>query len=112
MIEVIVRNPATGLELARIEIKNLVTYDDETADYSVQFAVERGMAVGLHQRGVDKFPRKHYNVLALLRQVLNTLEPKELELERGFDPDEGTETRPPRLTRRHLNIIRPSEERR
>jgi hypothetical protein len=82
MIEVIIRNPNLGVELARIEIEN-VSEDGEAdyADYSVRFAVERFKSVGVHQRGIQNFPRTKYNVLALLRQVLNTLEPWELELD-------------------------------
>lgn len=89
MIEVIILK--NGEPLGHIEIKNL---DGETgaplADYSVKFAVERGSAVGLHARHVDLFPRRQYNVLALVRQALMTLEPKELKLEEGFDVDEAT----------------------
>lgn len=100
MIEVIIRNPATDTELARITIKNIEGETGDLASYSVKFAVERGTAVGLHQRAIDNFPRKKYNVLALLRQALATLEPKELELERDFDPDDHEETGPSNLARR------------
>ena len=72
-------------ELGKVKIENLETHDDGTADYSVQFAVERCGAVGLHQRVIRNFPRTKYNALALLLQALNTLEPSELELESGID---------------------------
>jgi len=79
-------------QLAEIWIKNSTAlgYEkDDTAEYSIKYAVERGMAVGIHKRIIYGFPRKRYNVLALLLQALNTLEPKELELEDDFDPDEA-----------------------
>lgn len=84
MIEVIIRHKTSNVELGRIEIEN-VSEDDESeyAEYSVRFGVERVKSVGVHQRGIFHFPRTRYNVLALLLQALNTLEPSELEL----DPD-------------------------
>lgn len=78
------------LPLAKIEIRNESKLTTELADYSVKYAVERGSAVGLHNRWINSFPRKQYNVLALVRQALLTLEAKELKLERDFDPDEAT----------------------
>lgn len=75
-------------QLAEIWIRK-TSGNQEHGNYSVKYAVERGMAVGVHQRGIDEFPRKRYNVLALLLQALNTLSPKELELEDDFDPDEA-----------------------
>lgn len=59
----------------------------DLADYSVEFAVERGTAVGLHTRNIFGFPRRELNVLALLRLALENLDEKELKLERDFDPD-------------------------
>lgn len=84
MIEVTVRHVDSGVDLARIRIENTHDgIDDDHRNYSVRFAADRCGAVGLHQRGVYAFPYTKYNVLALLRQVLNTLEPSELELEHG-----------------------------
>lgn len=88
MIEVIIRHKGSEGELARIEIENVGVTPErvgdtdeiiELADYSVRFGVEKGFEVGLHQRGIFNFPRKQYNVLALLLQALNTLEPRDLE---------------------------------
>lgn len=78
-------------QLAEIRIRKTITHDNEidSADYSIKYAVERGMAVGIHRRNIYGFPRKKYNALALVLQALNTLEPKELELEDDFDPDEA-----------------------
>ncbi len=75
-------------ELARIEIENAGgnLYEGE---YIVRFAVSRGKEwVGLHNRSFGAFPRTQYNVLALLMQALNTLDPKELELESDVDPSD------------------------
>ena len=73
-------------ELGRIKIINLLEErDDDLSDYSVQFAVERCGAVGLHQRAIHDFPRTKYNVLALLFQALKTLDESELKLEDGVD---------------------------
>lgn len=94
MIEVVIRNGATGQELARVHIRNLETEYTDEADYGVKFVVERGSAVGLHRRRIFSFPRRKYNALALLRQALETLEPEELELERDFNPDEPTDRAP------------------
>lgn len=73
--------------LAIVRIERLDAYDvPEAGDYSVRFAVERVGAVGLHQRQIIGFPRLKYNVLALVKQALETLEPSELELEDGVSP--------------------------
>ena len=80
MIEVIIRHKGSKVELARIEIENLTGAVDE-ADYSVRFGVERGTGVGLHRRMVQRFPRMKYNVLALIKQALATLEEDELKLD-------------------------------
>lgn len=85
MLEVNLTTRSGELELGRVLITNIEMHDDDTADYSVQFAVERCGAVGLHQRVIRHFPRTKYNALALLLQALNTLDPKELELEDGTD---------------------------
>lgn len=70
-------------EIAYIRIENVDSHPDGTADYAVHIAVDRAQgAVGLHKRPVMNFPRTKYNVLGLLLQALNTLEPSELELER------------------------------
>jgi hypothetical protein len=88
-IEVVIRHKGTEVELAHIEIENLSYQNAETADYSVRFGVHKGEGTGLHQRGIYAFPRRKYNVLALLLQALNTLEPTELEFVGEWD------TRPP-----------------
>ena len=75
------RHKGTGAELARIEIENMTDGDLDFADYSIRFGVERGRGIGLYQRGIHLFPRKEYNVLALLIQALSTLSPEELKLE-------------------------------
>ena len=86
MIEVTITK--NGEPLAHIQIVNS-NNDLELADYNIKYAVERGSAVGTHVRNIHNFPRKKYNVLALLRQALMTLDQKELLLERDFDPDEA-----------------------
>lgn len=85
VIEVIVRHVGSGAELAKVTIENLTEGDGDLADYSVRFGVEKGRSVGVHQRGVFAFPRKKYNVLALLLQALNTLDPRELEWDGEWD---------------------------
>lgn len=89
MIEVIIRvkDAVNTPALARIEIENVSGYDSDTADYSVRFGVDRMDGLGLHQRGIHSFPRKKYNVLALLRQALLTLEEGDLELDGGLFDD-------------------------
>jgi hypothetical protein len=82
MIEVIIRHAESDAELGRITIENVSDLqDDEYADYSVRFGVDRAEGLGIHQRGIYKFPRHRYNVFGLLRQALNTLEPSDLELD-------------------------------
>lgn len=97
-IEVIIRHKGSEVELAHIEIENVggswePTGEPDTlrevGDYSVRFGVHKGEGLGLHQRGITNFPRTKYNVLALLLQALNTLEPRELEFVGEWD------TRPP-----------------
>lgn len=84
MIEVIVRHVGSEVEIARIEIEN-VSLSGDSGDYSVRFGVHKGEGLGLHQRGIYGFPRTKYNVLALLLQALNTLEPRELEFVGEWD---------------------------
>jgi hypothetical protein len=90
MIEVIIRvkDAVDQPALARIEIENVSGDDFVLADYSVRFGVDKTAEVGLHQRAIYGFPRKKYNVLALLRQALLSLEPEDLELQ-GSIPDEA-----------------------
>lgn len=80
-IEVVIRHKESGTDLARIDIENLTDNADDLADYSVRFGVEKIDSVGIHQRAMHNFPRLKYNVLGLVLQALNTLEPSELELE-------------------------------
>lgn len=89
MIEVIIRHKNSTVEIARIEIEH-VSEDQEAeyGDYSVRYAVERIIGVGIHQRGIFHFPRTRYNVLGLLLQALNTLDPHELELDAPLPSDE------------------------
>ena len=110
MIEVISKK--NGEPIGYIEIKNLNTQPrtpqekpNEFADYNIKYAVERGSAVGTHVRNIYGFPRKYYNVFALVLQALNTLDEKELKLERDFDPDEET-TVSPDLARRLRGPLR------
>lgn len=80
MIEVVIRHKESGGEIGRIEIEN-VSGPGEVADYAVKFGVDRITSVGLHKRPILGFPRTKYNVLALVLQALNTLDPRELELD-------------------------------
>jgi hypothetical protein len=81
MLEVIIRHVGSEVELGRITIENLTEGDGELADYSIRFGVDRHEAVGVHQRAILAFPRHKYNVFGLLLQALNTLDPRELELD-------------------------------
>lgn len=81
MIEVIIRHKGTEVELGRIDIENVSDEAGEFGNYSVRFGVERIGSVGVHQRSLINFPRTKYNVLGLVLQALNTLEPRELELD-------------------------------
>lgn len=83
MIEV--RITHDGEEIGLIQIERVGDRLGGDADYSIKFGVERIASVGTHRRAMLAFPRRQYNVLALLRQALNTLEPDELKLE--GDPD-------------------------
>lgn len=90
MIEVIIRHQESGTEIAKVTIENLTEGDSQYADYSVRFGVEKGKSVGIHSRGILGFPRQRYNVLALLLQALNTLEPRELEWDGEWDQECNT----------------------
>lgn len=80
LIEVVIKHVQSNMELGRIRIESTSPPESELADYSIRFAVERGSGVGIHQRGIYDFPRTKFNVFALLRQALGTLEESELEL--------------------------------
>lgn len=78
MIEVIIKHD--NREIGRITIENMTKGDTNEADYSVRFGVDKIAEVTASRRAVWFFPRKEYNVLALLLQALKTLEPEELKL--------------------------------
>jgi hypothetical protein len=95
MIEVRVSIP-TGQgdhEIALIKMSRVsMTPDRQHGDYHILFGVETGEGIAVYQRHVDNFPRTQYNVLGLLRIALETLEQKELSLDRdpdnaGYSPD-------------------------
>lgn len=77
-----------GVEIGRVEIENIRMNDDGSANYAAKFGVERCGAVGLHQRQIWGFRRLKYNVLGLLKLALETLDEKELELERDTSPSD------------------------
>lgn len=85
MIEVLILHKESRTELGYIEIENISPEHPELGDYVIKFAVEKISSVGIHTRGFSKFPRKKYNVLALLLQVLNTLGEEDLELSGEID---------------------------
>lgn len=88
MIEVVIRHKESETELGRIEIENVTiggSVFDEEADYSVRIGVERVNSVGMFQRGLIRFYRRKYNVLALLKMALETLEPEDLELDGPYE---------------------------
>lgn len=87
MIEVVIRHRESGAELGRIEIEN-VTIGKPNAkyqDYSVRIGVDRINSVGIYQRGLVSFFKQRYNVLALLKMALETLEPEDLELDGPYE---------------------------
>lgn len=93
MIEVIIKND--GRQMAHIRIKKVKAMQrtpeekpGEFADYKINYQVDRGTGAGMHVRMIYGFPRKYFNVLALVLQSLNALNEKDLKLERDFDPDE------------------------
>ncbi len=92
MIEVTIVHTGSGVELGRVTIENVQMNADGTADYSVRFGVDRHEAFGVHQRAVFGFPRKNYNVFGLLLQALNTLDPRELELDGEVDLHAGSDS--------------------
>lgn len=84
MIEVSIKSD--GRSLGTIKIENVSENPDaEFADYSIRFGVNKNQASGVHQRAIYNFPRTRYNVLALVLQALNTLEPEFLELHEELD---------------------------
>lgn len=85
MIEVLITNDYG--ELARMRISNLDGDVDE-ASYSVEFAVNRVGDTALFQRGIFRFPRNKFNVLALLKQALETLDEGELKLDGTISPSD------------------------
>lgn len=75
--------------LGEIEITKVTEEVSEFADYRIKYVVNRGSAMAMHQRVIYGFPRKYYNVFAIVLQALNALNEKDLKLERDFDPDEA-----------------------
>lgn len=92
-IEVIIRHKESDTELGRIEIENVMdSHDPDYGNYAVRFGVEKIKSVGVHTRTMLNFPRTKYNVLGLVLQALNTLDPVDLELEGDLDdglPERG-----------------------
>src|SRR5688572_1965267 len=88
MIEVVINHKESGAELGRIEIENVTigaTVFDDVADFSVRIGVNKIHSIGIIQRGIVRFYRRKYNVLALLKQALETLEPEDLELDGPYE---------------------------
>lgn len=86
MIEVIIKND--GKALGKITIENVTPGESEKyADYSIRFGVDKNHATGIHQRAIYMFPRQEYNVLGLLLQALNTLDPEELRMHEDLTAD-------------------------
>jgi hypothetical protein len=92
--------------LGYIKIANTGESIDDTSNYLVQFGIDRGSSVGVHSRLLHFFPRKKYNVFALLLQALQTLNEKELELESGYDIDSPEALVPADLARRFSGTVR------
>jgi hypothetical protein len=114
MIEVEIKND--GVTLATIEITRMPTRPrlvseepNEFSDYKIHYKIERGTAAGLHKRIIYGFPRKYYNVFALVLQSLNALNEKDLKLERDFDPDEAPVSTD--MARRFDRALRPIQRR-
>jgi len=72
MIEVAIsyRSRHSRQPLAKIRITRLDKGDTDTGDYQVKVLVERGNSHGVFTRVVTKFPRKRWNVLALIQIAL------------------------------------------
>jgi hypothetical protein len=111
MIEVFVVND--GEPLGTIEIlRDGETFANENlCDYVIRFAVDRGSAIGAHVRTIHSFPRTQLNCFALVLQALNTLEEKELSLERDYDVDSEEAAVPSDLARRLNPIVRAIQDR-
>jgi hypothetical protein len=88
MIEVRITK-SNGHELAKIEIENMPPHSEREGNYAIRFGVDAALGeVALFQRYIERFPRTQYNVLALLRQALETLTEEDLRLADGTDsPD-------------------------
>lgn len=56
--------------------------------YRVIYRIWRG-AQGAHRRVIYGFPRRYYNVFALVLQALSALNEKDLKLERDYDLSEA-----------------------
>ena len=85
MIEVEVK--LNGLSpLALIRISNVKMHSDGTSDYVAELVVERGQALGIHSRVIAHYPRKTYNVLGLLKAVMDSLTEEEMRLKGGYSP--------------------------
>lgn len=69
-------------ELANMKIDRLQpTYDEAVwADYSASISYQDGEQLNLRHRTVVDFPRKHLNIIGLIKHVLATLTPEELTL--------------------------------
>ena len=102
MITVVVTG--THGELARIQDRERNRQCQETGTYSVRLAVQTGSGIAVYQRRIDSFFRRRYNVLALLRIALETLDEKELSLDRNPDQDAG---RSPNLAGRLARVVWP-----
>lgn len=86
MIEVHIMSKGGTHELGVIRITNMEeSGDPEYGSYSVEFGVDTAAGFAIYQRSIYAFPRKRFNVLALLKQALETLDEKELSLD--GDPD-------------------------
>lgn len=70
------------LELAVMKIGRLQpTFDEATwADYKVELAYHDAQETHIRRRTLSDFPRKHLNILGLVKHAINTLTVEEITL--------------------------------
>lgn len=91
MIEIVVKvYPSEGSTmertLATIRIENTMEGDPEVGSYRADIAVDNGDSLSSLQRYISGFPRTKFNVLGLMKLVLNQLSEEDLYLDRSSAP--------------------------
>lgn len=78
--------PVVERTLAKIKIENTMEGDPDVGSYRADITVDHGDSYTVFTRYISGFPRKKYNVLGLLKLVLEQITEEEMDLDATSAP--------------------------